>query len=124
VVDDNKDNRTVLSAYFRRTEHSIEIAVNGEEAVAKIKQGNYDLVLMDIEMPVMDGYTAVRLARKWERENGRTPLPIIALTANALKEDRQRCLDAGCTDHLTKPIHKNKLLEIVGEYAAVSQPGA
>ncbi len=123
LVDDNKDNRTVLSAYFRRTEHSIEIAVNGEEAVAKIKQGNYDLVLMDIEMPVMDGYTAVRLARKWERENGRTPLPIIALTANALKEDRQRCLDAGCSDHLTKPIHKDKLLEVVGEYSAVMRYG-
>lgn len=121
LVDDNKDNRTVLSAYFRRTVHSIEIAVNGEEAVTKIKQGNYDLVLMDMEMPVMDGYTAVRLIRDWERETGRDPLPIIALTANALKEDHQRSLDAGCTDHLTKPIHKVKLLEVVGEYAATPQ---
>ena len=65
----------------------------------------------------MDGYTAVRLIREWEHESGGTPLPIIALTANALKEDHQRILDAGCTDHLTKPIHKDKLLEVVAEYS-------
>jgi len=119
LVDDNKDNRTVLCAYFRKTGHSVETAVNGEEGVAKIRQGNYDLVLMDMEMPVMDGYTAVSLIREWEMETGKTPLPIIALTANALKEDQQRSLDAGCTAHLTKPIHKEKLLEVVGEYAGV-----
>jgi two-component system, sensor histidine kinase and response regulator len=119
LVDDNKDNRTVLSAYFRRTGHSVEIAVNGAEAVAKIKQGNFDLVLMDMEMPVMDGYTATRLIREWESETGRNQLPIIALTANALKEDRQKSFDAGCSDHLTKPIHKEKLLEVVEEYARV-----
>ncbi len=119
LVDDNKDNRTVLSAYFRRTEHSVAIAVNGAEAVAKIKQGNFDLVLMDMEMPVMDGYTAVRLIREWESETGRNQLPIIALTANALKEDRQKSFDAGCSDHLTKPIHKEKLLEVVEKYAGV-----
>lgn len=117
IVDDNKDNRTVLQAYFRKTEHRIEIAVNGEEAVAKIRQGDYKLVFLDMEMPVMDGYTAARMIREWEKETGRKPLPIIALTANALKEDHQRSLDAGCTDHLTKPIHKEKLLEVVGMYA-------
>lgn len=117
LVDDNQDNRTVLKAYFRKTEHTIEIAVNGEEAVTTIKQGDFDLVLMDMEMPVMDGYTAVCLIREWEQENGRSPLPIIALTANALKEDHKKSLDAGCTDHLTKPIHKERLLEVVGHYA-------
>ena len=65
----------------------------------------------------MDGYTAVCLIREWEQENGRSPLPIIALTANALKEDHKKSLDAGCTDHLTKPIHKERLLEVVGHYA-------
>lgn len=118
LVDDNRDNRTVLSAYFRRTDHRVECAVNGGEAVAMVKQGGYDLVLMDMEMPVMDGYTAVRLIREWEQESGCAPLPVIALTANALKEDRKKSLDAGCNDHLTKPIHKSRLLEVVNGYAS------
>ena len=120
LVDDNKDNRTVMCAYFRKTDHVVATAVNGEEAFAKIKEGNFDLVLLDMEMPVMDGYTAVRLIRQWELETGRSELPVIALTANALKEDRQKSLDAGCTEHLTKPIHKTRLLEVVDAYAVLS----
>ncbi len=116
IVDDNQANRTVLTAYFRRTEHTVECVENGEEALEKIKGGGFDLVFMDMEMPVMDGYTATRLVREWEEETGRDPLPVIALTANALKEDRLRSLDAGCTVHLTKPIRKKKLLEVVAEY--------
>lgn len=116
IVDDNSDNRVVLTAYFRRTEHRIETAVNGLEALEKIKGGTYDLVLLDMEMPVMDGYTAVRLLREWEQETGRPPLPVIALTANALKEDRLKSLDSGCTDHLTKPIKKEKLFEFIRQY--------
>jgi len=117
LADDNRDNLTVLKAYFRKTDHYIETAVNGEEAVAKVKENNYDMVFMDMEMPVMDGYTAVSLIREWEMETGKTPLPIIALTANALLEDHQRSLDAGCTAHLTKPIRKEKLLGVVNEFA-------
>jgi len=116
IVDDNQANRTVLTAYFRRTEHTVECVENGEKALEKIKGGGFDLVFMDMEMPVMDGYTATRLIREWEAETGLDPLPVIALTANALKEDRLRSLDAGCTVHLTKPIKKKKLLEVVAEY--------
>ncbi len=94
----------------------VETAVKGEEAVLRIKEGNLDLVLLDMEMPVMYGYKAVRLIREWEVETGRKPLPIIALTANALKEERERSLEAGCSYHLTKPIHKERLLEVVAEY--------
>jgi len=71
---------------------------------------------MDMEMPVMDGYTATRHLRAWEKETGRVPLPVIALTANALKEDHVRSLEAGCTAHLTKPIKKDKLMRIVEQY--------
>ncbi len=124
LVDDNKDNRTVLSAYFRSTLHVVECAVNGEEAVAKVKQGGADLVLLDMEMPVMDGYTAVRLIREWEQETGRSPLPVIALTANALREDKLKSLAAGCTDHITKPVNKKVLLKTIDEYAAGLSPGA
>jgi CheY-like chemotaxis protein/anti-sigma regulatory factor (Ser/Thr protein kinase) len=120
IVDDNKDNMIILCAYFRKSSHSIETAINGEEAVAMVKLGKYDLVLLDMEMPVMDGYTAVRQIREWEKETGRPPMPVIALTANALKEDRQKSLVAGCNFHLTKPIHKNRLLAVVNEYAGIT----
>ena len=68
-------------------------------------------------MPVMDGYTATREIRRWEEENGVRPTPIIALTANALKEDAQKSLDAGCTAHLTKPIRKAPLLAAITDHA-------
>ncbi len=79
----------------------------------KFKSGRYDLVLMDMQMPVMDGYTATRTIREWESQSGLKPTPIIALTAFALKEEMQKSLDAGCNAHLTKPIKKATLLEAI-----------
>ena len=88
-------------------------------------RGSYDLVLMDIQMPVMDGYAATRAIRAWEQEQGRPPVPILALTANALQGEVQRSLEAGCTAHLTKPIRKARLLEAIQLYyqtAATASP--
>ena len=73
----------------------------------------YDLVLMDVQMPVMDGYDATRAIRKWEMEKGKDATPIIALTAHAQKEAEQKSIDAGCTAHLTKHIRKAKLIEAI-----------
>lgn len=73
-------------------------------------------------MPIMDGHTATRLIRDWERAEGRSPIPIIALTANALKEDKQRSLDAGCIGHSTKPIRKEMFLAALQQY--VRSPSA
>ncbi|MBW2038431.1 MAG: PAS domain S-box protein [Deltaproteobacteria bacterium] len=117
LVEDSADNRLLIQSYFKRPQDHIDIAENGAIAVEKFKSGKYNLVLMDVQMPVMDGYTATREIRKWERENGRKETPIIALTAHAMKEDIQKSLDAGCTDHLTKPIRKAKLMEAVSKYA-------
>ncbi|MBI5750198.1 MAG: response regulator, partial [Nitrospinae bacterium] len=105
-VDDSQDNRLLIQAYLKKTPHKIEIAENGEIAVEKFMSGKYDIVFMDMQMPVMDGYTATGIIRKWEAEKGAEFTPIIALTAHALKEDEQKSLDAGCTSHLTKPIKK------------------
>jgi len=116
LVEDSADNRLIIQAYFKRASDHIDIAENGAIAVEKFKAGKYDLVLMDVQMPIMDGYTATREMRKWERENGRKETPIIALTAHALKEDAQKSLDAGCTDHLTKPIKRATLMEAVQKY--------
>ena len=117
LVEDFADNRMLVQSYLKSTPYQIEIAENGEIAVEKYMSGQYDLVLMDMQMPVMDGYTATREIRKWEAEHRVRPKPIIALTANALKEDARRSLDAGCTAHLTKPIKKTPLLQAIDENA-------
>lgn len=116
LVEDSADNRLLIQAYFKRTSDHMETAENGEIAVKKFKSGKYDIVLMDVQMPVMDGYTATGEIRKWENATGRKKTPIIALTANAMAEDFQKSLDAGCTDHLTKPIKKATIMETIKKY--------
>jgi len=117
LVEDSADNRALVQAYLKKTPHHLDIADNGAIAVAKVRARSYDLVLMDMQMPVMDGYTATRAIRKWEQEVGRLPTPIIALTAHALKGDEQKSLESGCTAYLTKPVKKTTLLTAISEYA-------
>ncbi len=117
LVDDSEDNRLLITAYLKKTPHTVDVAENGAIALEKFVAGAYDLVLMDMQMPVMDGYTATREIRQWEKQKGGTQTPVVALTAHALKEDTQKSLDAGCTAHLTKPIKKAKLLEALEEFS-------
>jgi CheY-like chemotaxis protein len=118
LVDDSEDNRLLILAYLKRLPYTVDIAENGKMAVEKTKNNAYDLILMDMQMPVMDGYTATREIRKWEQETAhKAPLRIIALTAYALKDDVQRSIEAGCNAHLTKPIKKDVLLQTICEYA-------
>jgi two-component system sensor histidine kinase/response regulator len=116
LVEDMRDNQLLIQAYLKRTPYRLDIAENGEIACGKFKGGRYDLVLMDMQMPVMDGYAATRAIRQWGQEQGRPPTPILALTAYALKDDERKSLDAGCTAHLTKPIKKPTLLAAIVEY--------
>src|ERR1700694_2480263 len=109
LVEGSPDNRTITVAYRQGTPYRVEIAENGAVAYEKFTAGHYDLVLMDRQMPVMDGLTATRAIREWERANHRPPTPIIALTAAALKGDREKCMAAGCTAFLTKPIKQEVL---------------
>lgn len=102
-------------AYLEDTPYQIEIAETGAIACEKFQAGRYDLVLMDRQMPVMDGLTATRTIRAWEKANDRPPTPIVALTASALKGDREMCLAAGCTAFLTKPIKQDVLLQAIRE---------
>ena len=117
LVEDSATNRFLIEAYLKQTPYQVDVAENGEIAVRKYMAGNYDLVLMDMQMPVMDGYTATRRIRRWESAHGRHPTPIIALTAHALIEDVQKSLEAGCNVHLTKPVKKAALLEAMNAYA-------
>lgn len=116
LVEDTVDNRVLMLAYMKKTPHKVEIAENGQIAVDKFKAAKFDLVFMDVEMPVMDGLTATQIIREWEQIQGRKHIPILALSAHALKEQKDKSLVAGCDDHLTKPIKKNFLLEVLKEY--------
>ncbi len=120
LVEDTPDNRLLIKAYLRKTPYKIEEAENGSVALQKFKTRAYGLVLMDIQMPVMDGHQATRAMREWETEQGRDPTPIIALTAHAIKQDMDKSAAAGCTAHLIKPIKKETLLQIVQKYLPVS----
>ncbi|HTY56803.1 MAG TPA: response regulator, partial [Candidatus Binataceae bacterium] len=115
LAEDSEDNRVLVQAYLKNTPYQLDVAENGEIAVAKFIGGKYDLVLMDLQMPVMDGYTAVKKIREWERDGQVARTPIVALTAHALKEDAAKSLEAGCDAHVTKPIRKRKLLEAIAE---------
>ena len=94
----------------------MEDAENGAIAVAKLKARSYDIVLMDIQMPVMDGLEATRTIRDWERERGLSRTPIVALTASALDEDVRRTLEAGVDMHVSKPIKKVALIAAIKKF--------
>ena len=116
LAEDSQDNQTLILAYLKQVAHSIEIAENGSIAVEKYKTQRFDLVLMDVQMPIMDGYAATRAMRAWETIQGLPPIPIIALTAHARQEDAENSRVAGCTAHLTKPIKKATLLSALREH--------
>jgi PAS domain S-box-containing protein len=117
LADDSEDNVFLVQSYLRHSGCSIDVAENGEIAVQKFRSGQYDLVLMDLQMPVMDGYIATRRIREWEREHQAKPTPIIALSAYALQSEIDRSRDAGCTAYLTKPIRRQILLETIENYS-------
>ncbi len=122
LVEDNPDNRLLIRSYLKKAPYHVDEAENGAIAVACFGQQHYDLILMDVQMPVMDGHTATRAIRDFEAASGREPVPIIALTAHAVKEDMERSLAAGCTAHLTKPIKKQVLLDALSEHLGARAP--
>ena len=116
LVEDSPDNQLLVRAYLTPTDYFLDVAEHGAIALEKFKSVHYDVVLMDVQMPVMDGYTATRAIRSWERDHDLPPTPIIALTALALKEEGARIFEAGCNTHLTKPVKKSTLLEVLRAY--------
>ncbi len=113
LVEDNPINQTVAATMLRKEKIEVTLAADGAEAVDLVQANTYDLVLMDCQMPHMDGFTATRHIRAWESAARRPTLPIIALTANAMTGDREACLAAGMTDYLAKPLTGPGLTEIL-----------
>ena len=113
LVDDSDDNRTLIRSYLKKTPHEVVEAENGQIAYEKVKKDRYDVVFMDMQMPIMDGYQATKQIRKWEQETHEDPNLIIALTAYALKGDREKCIESGCDEHVAKPIKRDVFLKIL-----------
>ena len=117
LVEDNPINQRVAQRLLQKLAADVTIANNGAEALERLAESSFDAVLMDCQMPVMDGFTATRRIRENERQSGRgRRLPIIALTANVMSEDRESCIAAGMDAHLGKPIEPAKLIDCLGRY--------
>lgn len=132
VAEDNDDNFAIVQRHLNNRGYRVERAVNGREASEVAARHRFDLILMDVEMPEMDGFEATRLIRDSEERNGLAAggrrVPILALTAHAVKGYRERCLQSGCTGYLAKPVRKQTLLDAVADAltdssAAGAQPG-
>lgn len=119
VAEDNESNGIVVRTHLERLGVTVEMVCDGEQALAAMAAGQFDLVLMDCQMPGIDGYAATRRWRQQETQGAR--LPIVALTANAMIGDRERCLEAGMDDYLAKPFSGDQLLALLGRWLPVER---
>ena len=110
VAEDNPVNQKYLSRLLQRMGCRYDVVGNGNDAVRRLETGEFDLVLMDVMMPEMDGYEATRAIRNIPRY---ATLPIVALTAKAMKDDRARCIESGSSDYITKPVDAERLLSVL-----------
>lgn len=118
IAEDTDDNRLLLSAYLREVPVEIRFAVNGRQAVDAVREGeDFDLILMDIDMPELDGYQATRAIGDWQRAHAAVATPIVALSAHAMQEAVRASLEAGCVAHLAKPVDRNTLLGAILRFA-------
>ncbi|RJN32399.1 PAS domain-containing hybrid sensor histidine kinase/response regulator [Nesterenkonia natronophila] len=121
LVEDNEVNQKVACAMLRRLGYGVDTAANGREALEAVAINAFDAVLMDIQMPELDGYAATAQLRQMEAASGRGRLPVIALTANALAGERDQALSAGMDDYLPKPIHQEQLAEALSRWVGTSK---
>ena len=122
IVEDNLTNQLVAKGILEKLAFNCDIANNGLEAVEKIKETpSYNLVLMDCQMPEMDGFEATKAIRKLEQETSQSKIPIIAMTANAMQGDREKCLEAGMDDYIVKPVEPQELSDMVEKWLHQSQ---
>jgi two-component system sensor histidine kinase/response regulator len=117
LAEDNAVNQQLAVQLLKRHGHSVRVVENGREAVETLEQGDFDLVLMDVQMPVMGGLEACSEIRRWEASSGGARVPIVAMTAHAMQGDREKCLDAGMDGYVAKPIDPKSFLATVEDMA-------
>lgn len=118
LVEDNKVNQTVALAILRKAGCQVDAVENGQDAIQQVAQKNYDIVLMDCQMPVMDGFEATAQIRAMG--GAIAQIPIIAITAHAMKDDREKCIDSGMNDYISKPVNRNELVALINQYASLT----
>ena len=123
LAEDNPVNQVVATRLLEKRGHTVVAVGNGREALDALDNDPFDLALLDLQMPEMDGLQAVGLIRQREEAEGRARLPIIALTAHAMRGDRERCLTAGMDGYITKPINKTELLATIDSVLQIALPG-
>ena len=121
LADDSGDNRALIAAFLKDSPHTLEGVENGVLAVDRVKNEHFDLILMDLQMPMMDGDEATRRIRRFERENFRTHTPIVALSAAVFSESVAQSLAAGCDAHIGKPIKRAMLLDVIQRFSGPSE---
>ncbi|KWN64372.1 response regulator [Burkholderia ubonensis] len=122
LVEDNAVNQQITLAMLEDTGYAVAVAENGRQALERLANERFDVVLMDCQMPLMDGFEATELLRRREAETGAPRLPVIALTANAISGDRERCIAAGMDDYLSKPFRRDVLLKLLARFARGDAP--
>ena len=119
LVEDNRVNQKVTKRILNKLGYEVNCVENGQLAVQEVQSSLYDVVLMDCQMPVMDGFEATRRIRAWEQQGEERHTPVIAMTALAMREDSERCLDAGMDDYIAKPVNLERLQKTLTQYAKV-----
>jgi signal transduction histidine kinase/HPt (histidine-containing phosphotransfer) domain-containing protein len=117
LVDDSEEGRTLVEAYLSTTGVTLELAATAQDALEKLQRADFDVVLMDLHLPGMDGFTATHELQRLEKERGARPVPVVALSADALPGTVERVMGAGFAGHLAKPLRKGDLLELLARYA-------
>jgi two-component system sensor histidine kinase/response regulator len=123
LAEDNAVNQKIACRVLEKQGHQVTIAPDGREALAALERENFDVVLMDVQMPEMDGFETTAAIRVRERDTGKR-LPIIAMTAHAMQGDRERCLAAGMDGYIAKPIRVRELIELLEKFSAAAQEEA
>jgi CheY-like chemotaxis protein len=119
VAEDNLVNQKLAVAMIEKMGYRVQLASNGDEAFAKWREGGFEMILMDVQMPVVDGFEATRRIRRAEKDSG-AHIPIIAMTAHAMSGDRERCLEAGMDDYVSKPVNRKTLEDAISRYISAN----
>ena len=116
LVEDNLLNQKVVMFNLKKYDYNITAVTNGLDALEAVKNNQFDLVLMDIMLPEMNGFEVTEKIRNFESKQGKNPVPIVALTANTLDNDREKCISVGMNEYLSKPFTANELIEKIEKF--------